>query len=95
MALRDVTPRRRQRDMLPEKQNWRDDGCDVSRRCVECPLSMCRYDHPRGLRGLLNEERNADIVAMMRARIPPDLVASRYGVSRRTVFRVVRRAVAA
>lgn len=35
----------------------RDDGCDVSPRCVDCPLKTCRYDDPREYMAWKREQR--------------------------------------
>ena len=31
-------------DTLPENTRYRDDGCDAALTCLECPLSLCKYD---------------------------------------------------
>ena len=30
-------------DTLPENTRYKDDGCDASLTCLECPLSLCKY----------------------------------------------------
>ena len=37
-------------DALPENQDFRDTGCSLSPRCLDCPLPRCRYDEPGGAR---------------------------------------------
>ncbi len=76
-------------DALPEHTRYRDDGCDIHPHCLTCPLPRCRYDAPGGLRALLNARRDRQIVAMRLQGVPVDDLAWRFGVSRRTVFRVL------
>jgi len=76
-------------DALPEHTRYRDDGCDIHPHCLSCPLPRCRYDAPGGLRALLNARRDRQIVEMRLKGVPVDDLAWRFGVSRRTVFRVL------
>ena len=80
------------RDALPEHLEWRDDGCEVSPHCLECPLPRCRYDEPGGLRGLLNESRNAEVLRARAGGYTVEEIATRFGISRRSVFRILRHA---
>jgi hypothetical protein len=81
--------KRAQRDNLPEYTRYRDDGCDISETCLACPLPRCRYEEPGGLRALLNESRDREIVQLRLKGVPVEELAGRFGVSRRTVFRVI------
>ena len=76
-------------DALPEHTRYRDDGCDIHPHCLTCPLPRCRYDAPGGLRALLNARRDRQIVEMRLMGVPVDDLAWRFGVSRRTVFRIL------
>ena len=83
-------PRKRVRaDSLPEFTRYRDDGCDVNPSCLTCPLPRCRYDEPGGLTGLLNGLRDREIVALKSRGVAVEEIADTFGVSRRTVFRVL------
>ena len=33
---------------FPTASHYVDDGCEVSPKCLECPLPLCRYDDPQG-----------------------------------------------
>lgn len=91
LMVMDAEPNGRpSRDALPEQLEWRDSGCEVAPRCLECPLPRCRYDDPGGLRGLLNESRNAAMLQAHAAGRTADEIARRFGVSRRSVFRILR-----
>jgi hypothetical protein len=81
--------RRVRSDALPEEIDYRDGGCDIHPRCLSCPLPRCRYDEPGGVRAMLNAYRDRQIVALRRQGAPVDLIAERYSLSRRTVFRVL------
>jgi len=76
-------------DALPEYTHYRDDGCEVHPHCLSCPLPRCRYEEPGGLRALLNERRDREIVELRLRGASVEELANRFGVSRRTVFRVL------
>ena len=79
-------------DALPEFTRYRDEGCDFHRSCLSCPLPRCRYDEPGGVRALLNLGRDREILHLRRRQgLAVDMLAQRYGVSRRTVFRILQR----
>lgn len=75
-------------DAYPEHLRYEDDGCSVSPKCTECPLSMCRHEAPGGLRQILNVARDAEITKRSRAGVSAAQIATEFGVSKRTVFRV-------
>jgi hypothetical protein len=80
------------RDALPENVGYRDEGCDLSPSCLNCRLPICRYDRPGGTRRLRTLDRDEEIVRLRRReRLPIDDVARRFHLSRRTVFRILRR----
>ncbi|HEU4760121.1 MAG TPA: helix-turn-helix domain-containing protein [Dehalococcoidia bacterium] len=81
--------RRVRSDALPEHTRYRDDGCDIHPHCLTCPLPRCRYDEPGGLRSLVNAHRDRQIVEMRLRGVPVDDLAGRFGISRRTVFRIL------
>jgi hypothetical protein len=83
--------RRARSDALPENTRYADSGCDVHPNCLTCPLVRCRYDEPGGTRRLMSEGRDRSIVALRRAGEDLESIASRFGVSRRTVFRALAR----
>jgi hypothetical protein len=87
MTRRDPKPRRG--DNLPENTRYRDDGCNISESCFSCPLPRCRYEEPGGLRALLNESRDREILQLRLKGMPVEELADRFGISRRTIFRVI------
>jgi len=76
-------------DSLPERTRYRDDGCEIHPHCLTCPLPRCRYDEPGGLKGMLNAARDRQIVALRTRGIAVEDIADRFGVSRRTIFRIL------
>ena len=81
--------RRVRYDALPEGATYTDDGCDYHPACLTCPLVVCRYQVPGGIRAIRNTERDPQIVALHREGVPVDDIAERFGLSRRSVFRVL------
>ncbi len=79
----------RRSDALPESTRYRDDGCSIHPHCLTCPLPRCRYEEPGGLRTLMNAQRDGRILALKRRGVPVEILAARFGVSRRTVFRII------
>jgi hypothetical protein len=76
-------------DSLPEHTRYRDDGCEVNESCLTCPLPRCRYDEPGGLRGLVNSYRDGQMMELRLNGVPVETIAERFGLSRRTVFRIL------
>ena len=78
-------------DALPENTAYDDKGCDLYPSCLRCPLPRCRYDEPGGAAGMLRTGRDAAILRVAeRDGIPADRLAEMFGLSRRTIFRVLR-----
>jgi hypothetical protein len=75
-----------------EDIEYPDEGCDLSPSCLNCPLPLCRYDQPGGVRRVQTMARDEEISRLYRQeRAPPEVIASLFGISRRTVFRVLAR----
>lgn len=93
-ALRIVEPppRRVREDALPEHTEYRDTGCDLAASCLACPLARCKHDDPGGMARVTMAARDREI-AYLRRRYgaPVDMLARTYGLSRRTIFRIMRR----
>jgi hypothetical protein len=76
-------------DLLPEHIQYRDDGCEVSPTCLECPLPVCRYEVPGGLAALQRGPRDAQILAAHERGAAIDGICREFGLSRRSVFRIL------
>ena len=79
------------RDMLPENAAYPDSGCDLFASCLQGPLARCRFDAPPGgLRRLLTDARDREIALIRRRhRAPISALARTYGLTRRSIFRIL------
>lgn len=79
-------------DALPEYIDYNDNGCDLYPSCLRCPLPQCRYEVSGGATAMLRMGRDASIVAAFRRKeATVDDLARMFGLSRRTIFRVLER----
>ncbi|MBI4300982.1 MAG: sigma-70 region 4 domain-containing protein [Chloroflexi bacterium] len=78
-------------DNLPEEYPYKDEGCDLAPSCLSCPFSACRYDETN-FRPSLPRLRGQEV---WRLRYEQGLsiadLAGRFGVSKRTIHRALRR----
>ena len=80
-------------DAVPERYPYRDEGCEVSPSCLRCPLPQCKYDDPGWFQRQKRSERDGEVLAALReSGLSVTQVASRFTLSQRTVFRILRRA---
>jgi hypothetical protein len=78
-------------DTIPEMTRYRDDGCDIHPACLTCPLPRCRYDEPYDPLENQRRERNLAIWrAYCEDRLSVADLVVRFGVSRRTIHRVLQ-----
>ena len=82
-------------DTLPENTRYRDDGCDAALTCLECPLSLCKYDDPGWLQRENRRTRDDEIFRLRSQQVPVAEISKRFGISTRTVHRIVQRGGAA
>jgi len=78
-------------DTLPENTRYKDDGCDASATCLECPLALCKYDDPGWLQRESRRTRDDEIFQLRQERVPVAEISKRFGISTRTVHRIVQR----
>ena len=78
-------------DTLPENTRYRDDGCDAALTCLECPLSLCKYDDPGWLQRENRRTRDDEIFRLRSQQVSVAEISKRFGISTRTVHRVVQR----
>ena len=82
----------RLRKVAPEEQEYRDEGCELSPSCLRCHLPRCKYDVPRDGREEHRRERDRLLIeARYREGLPVGEVARKFGLSQRTVYRILRR----
>ena len=76
------------RDMLPDYADYRDTGCDLAPSCLRCPMRRCQYDEPSP--DVAVHARDREIVMLRRRhRVPIDMLAGTYGLTRRSIFRIL------
>lgn len=76
--------------MGEEQSCYRDDGCEMGTSCLSCSLPRCIHDEPGGQRGQQRRQRNREIVSLRRRQgLKISEVAHRYGISSRTVYRIL------
>ena len=70
----------------------RDEGCELSPSCLNCPLPRCIEDIPRGKQRQIKEIRNLEILRLFyeEGRSVKE-IAEKFGVSERTVQRALKR----
>ncbi len=89
--MEESPPRKPRSDALPENTHYHDSGCDLYPSCLRCPLPRCRYEEPGGAPAMLRSGRDAAILRLAREQsLSVDALAERFGLSRRTIFRVLR-----
>lgn len=78
-------------DALPEHTDYADTGCKLYPSCLQCPLPHCHFDEPGGSAAQLRGGRDATILRLAaRGDLTVARLAEMFGLSRRTVFRVLR-----
>ena len=79
-------------DVIPERFPYRDDGCEVSPSCLRCPLPQCKYDDPGWIQRHRRMERDREVsTAVLGEGISVSEAASRFALSQRTIFRILKR----
>ena len=79
------------RDSRPEFVRYRDVGCEISQSCLRCPLPQCRYDDPGWLRRQIKEKRDRRVLKAREGEgLTPSELAERFGLSRRTIHRILK-----
>ena len=69
-----------------------DDGCEVSRSCLDCPLSRCKHDAPKWYGWHLRRARDYQVwEAVRRLGLSTREAADRFGTTPRTVQRIAAR----
>ena len=75
-----------------EFYHYEDTGCEASDSCLDCPLPKCRYDDPAWYVRNRRLARDFRIVhTMQREDLSIEETAMRFGVTNRTVFRILQR----
>ena len=76
-------------DALPEHVDYRDGGCEFASSCLRCPLERCRYDAPGSSRTLRQTPRDRALRQRRTEGARIETLALEFGLSRRSVFRIL------
>lgn len=78
-------------DLPPEYCHYRDEGCEITSSCLNCPLPKCVYDEPGGKQHWLKRRRNQQIARLFNAEGKGvKELALMFGLSKRTVQRALK-----
>jgi len=64
-----------------------DNGCRFHSACLECPEPVCRLD----MKHQTTYERNKQVMILIRNGYKISHIATHFGISERTVLRIVKR----
>jgi len=79
-------------DLPPEYCQYRDGGCEFADSCLNCPLPKCIYELPGGRQQWLKGLRDKEVVRLFSTEGKGiKELALRFGVSQRTVQRILKR----
>lgn len=73
---------------LPENTSYKDTGCSYWHACLTCPFERCRYDRPMRRLTTINVGQIFEMHGSGMTRVN---IAAATGVSKRTVYRVLKR----
>ena len=79
-------------DDVSEFYHYEDTGCEASDSCLDCPLPVCKYDNPDWYhrnRRLAKDFRMVQIIQQESLSVAG--AAERFGITSRTVFRIMQR----
>lgn len=80
------------RDLPPEYCRYQDEGCELFPSCLECPSARCVYEEPGGKMQREKKLRNKEMMKLSRAQGKSiQEIAQAFGVTTRTVYRILRR----
>ena len=80
-------------DLPPEYCHYQDKGCEFASSCLNCPFPQCIYEQPRGRQRWLKRLQGGEMIRLFtREGKQVKELAAMFGVSQRTVQRVLKRA---
>jgi hypothetical protein len=79
-------------DLPPEYCHYQDNGCEFADSCLDCPFPECVYAQPGGKRRWLKNLRDEAVLRLFTTQGKKvKELALMFGVSRRTVQRILKR----
>jgi hypothetical protein len=79
-----------EKDFKPEYCQYRDEGCEYAKACLDCPFPQCLYDEPRGRQHWMKQTRDKEIKRLFDQGKKVKELAIIFGVSQRTIQRALR-----
>lgn len=76
---------------MPEEIRWRDEGCELFARCLDCPLPKCVEEEPRWRQRLKRKLKDRKIAELKRQGKSHKEIAQALNISVRTVRRALSR----
>ena len=88
-----MEPRESELDLPPEHYHYRDEGCEFADSCLNCPFQKCIYEEVGGRQRWAKGLRDKEMIRLFteEGKRMKEL-ARHFGVSQRTVQRVLKRA---
>jgi hypothetical protein len=80
-----------ERDLPPEYEHYKDQGCEYAPSCLDCPFPQCLYDEPRGRQRWLKGLRNREITRLYKTGQKVTELAVMFDISERTVQRALKK----
>jgi hypothetical protein len=77
------------RDRVPEMTQYQDEGCRFWHACLSCPFPCCVFELPGGPNRAIHAFRDGEIRRLYAAGVPAVEIADRFGVTRRSVYRIL------
>jgi hypothetical protein len=77
------------KDLKPEYCQYRDEGCEYAKVCLECPFPQCLYDEPRGRQRWMKQTRDKEIKRLFNEGKKVKELTVIFGVSQRTIQRAL------
>ncbi len=78
-------------DLLPEYCRYQDDGCEFADSCLNCPFPECIYAQPGGRQQWLKKLRDKEVLQLHTQGKGVKELAEMFGVSQRTIQRILKR----
>ncbi|MDD5339134.1 MAG: hypothetical protein PHG35_06990 [Dehalococcoidales bacterium] len=79
------------KDLRPEYCQYRDEGCEYARSCLECPFPRCLFEEPRGRQRWMKQTRDREIKRLYDGGKKVKELATIFSVSQRTIQRALKR----
>ena len=77
-------------DTLPENTNYQDNGCDISQSCLNCHLTLCKYDDDKFSVGKNKLNRDKEIYQLNSEGKSILDLSRKYNLSKRTIQRSIK-----